>query len=82
MYKHADIVTTVSPGKVKKIRRYVSTLLGCKYSPNHMDKVWFIGNGFDENVAKSKFDQTIVDRYELDKKFTCVYIGIIGLAQG
>lgn len=82
MYKHADIVTTVSPGKVEKIKEYVSVHSGQKSGTSHTDKVWLIGNGFDENVTKNEFDQVIVDQYELDKKFTCVYIGNIGLAQG
>ena len=33
-------------------------------------------------MARSEFDQAVVDKYELDKNFTCVYIGNIGLAQG
>lgn len=82
MYKHADVVTTVSPGKVEKIKGHVSFLPGRKSGPAHTDKVWLVGNGFDESVAKSEFDQSIVEKYELDKKFTCVYIGNIGLAQG
>lgn len=82
MYKHADIVTTVSPGKVEKIKGHVSERPGRKSGPNHIDKVWLVGNGFDESVARSDFDQEIVDKFELDKKFTCVYIGNIGLAQG
>lgn len=82
MYKHADIVTTVSPGKVKKIKGHVSSRPGKKSGPSHTDKVWLVGNGFDESVAKSEFDQSIVDQYDLDNKFTCVYIGNIGLAQG
>jgi len=82
MYKHADVVTTVSPGKVEKIRGHVTSRSGRKSGPSHTDKVWLVGNGFDESVAKSEFDQSIIDKYELDKKFTCVYIGNIGLAQG
>ncbi len=82
MYKHADIVTTVSPGKVEKIKDHVSARPGRKSGPSHIDKVWLVGNGFDESVARSEFDQAIVNQYELDKKFTCVYIGNIGLAQG
>ena len=82
MYKHADIVTTVSPGKVEKIKGHVRALSGRKSGPGNVDKVWLVGNGFDESVARSEFDQSIVDQYELDKKFTCVYIGNIGLAQG
>lgn len=82
MYKHADIVTTVSPGKVEKIKGHVSSRPGKKSGSTHTDKVWLAGNGFDESVAKSEFDQNIVDQYDLDNKFTCVYIGNIGLAQG
>lgn len=82
MYKHADVVTTVSPGKVEKIRGYVSMQSGRKSGPNHINKVWLVGNGFDESFANSEFYQDVVDRYELDKKLTCVYIGNIGLAQG
>ena len=82
MYKHADAVTTVSPGKVEKIRGHVSSIPGCKSGPERTDKVWLIGNGFDESVAENEFDQSIIDRYDLDRKFTCVYIGNIGLAQG
>lgn len=82
MYKHADIVTTVSPGKVEKIKGHVSSRPGRKSGPNHTDKVWLVGNGFDESILKSELDQAVVEKYELDKKFTCVYIGNIGLAQG
>ncbi len=82
MYKHSDIVTTVSPGKVEKIKKHISNIKGRKAGVSHTDKVWLVGNGFDESIAKSRFDQSIVDRYELDNKFTCVYIGNIGLAQG
>ena len=82
MYKHADIVTTVSQGKVEKIRNYVSNLGGRKAGAEHTDKVWLVGNGFDESVLDNAFDQSVIDKYEIDKKFTCVYIGNIGLAQG
>lgn len=82
MYKHADIVTTVSQGKVEKIKGHVISRPGRKSGLDHIDKVWLVGNGFDELVAKSEFDQDIVDKYELEKKFSCVYIGNIGLAQG
>lgn len=82
MYRHSDIITTVSPGKVAKIKKYVSSLPGGKSGPKHTDKVWLIGNGFDEDVAKSDFDPHVVAEYKLDDVFTCVYIGNIGLAQG
>lgn len=82
MYKHSDIVTTVSPGKVLKIKNHISNIKGRKAGPFNTDKVWLVGNGFDVSVANSEFDQSIVDKFELDNKFTCVYIGNIGLAQG
>ena len=82
MYKHSDIVTTVSPGKVEKIKKHISNIKGRKAGVSHTDNVWLVGNGFDESIAESEFDQSIVDQYELDNKFTCVYIGNIGLAQG
>jgi glycosyltransferase involved in cell wall biosynthesis len=73
MYKHSDWVTTVSPGKVEKIKTYVSSM---------GSKVKLIANGFDESVTQNVFDEEIVKKYNLDAKFTCVYIGNIGLAQG
>lgn len=82
MYKHADIITTVSLGKLEKIKEHVLVRPGINSGFDHLDKVWLVGNGFDENIINSKFDQDIVDKYELDSKFTCVFIGNIGLAQG
>ena len=82
MYKHADIVTTVSDGKVEKVKNYVAQLGGRKAGSEHTDKVWPVGNGFDESVLANAYDQSVVDKYEIDKNFTCVYIGNIGLAQG
>ncbi len=77
MYKHADVVTTVTPGKMESVEAHVRAC-GSK----RPDKVWLVQNGFDESVLELPFDQAIVDQYELDQKFTCVYIGNIGLAQG
>lgn len=82
MYRHADIVLTVSPGKAEKLKSYVPSRPGRGSVSGRMDKVWLVGNGFDESAARSEFDQDIADKYELDEKFTCVYIGNIGLAQG
>jgi len=82
MYKHSDIVTTVSPGKVEKIQKHITDIKGRKAGASNINKVWFVGNGFDERVINSEFDQAIVDKYELENRFTCVYIGNIGLAQG
>ncbi len=82
MYKHADWVTTVSPGKVEKIKKYVISVGGKKAGTNHVGKVKLVANGFDESVNNSAIDKELIARYELDKKFTCVYVGNIGLAQG
>lgn len=82
MYKHADVITTVSPGKVEKIKGYVRNKTGKKSGTENIEKVWLIGNGFDESIAKSEIDQDIIEKYNLNKTFTCVYIGNIGLAQG
>lgn len=79
MYKHADWITTVSPGKVEKIKQHVVSLGGVKVN---IDKVKLVSNGFDESVENSIIDKSLIKRYNLDKKFTCVYIGNIGLAQG
>ena len=78
MYKHADWVTTVSPGKVEKIKRYVNETCG----DIGVDKVKYLANGFDENVDKMPIDLNLISKYKLKEKFTCVYIGNIGLAQG
>jgi glycosyltransferase involved in cell wall biosynthesis len=82
MYKHADWITTVSPGKVEKIRGHVIALGGKKCGEAHADKVKSVGNGFDERILNSPDDSELVEKYNLDKYFTCVYIGNIGLAQG
>ena len=82
MYKHSDVITTVSPGKVRKIQNYVKMLKGKKVGCKNVDKVWLVENGFDESILESQFDQEIVDKYGLNDSFSCVYIGNIGLAQG
>lgn len=74
MFKHADVITTVSPGKVKKIKT--------KLPDNQKGKVWLVENGLDENFLNQKEDKSVVDIYHLKNKFTCVYIGNIGFAQG
>ena len=82
MYKHSDVVTTVSNGKITRIKEHVASCSGKKAGPSHVDKVWLVGNGFDESIVNSDFDSGVVEKYCLDEKFTCVYIGNIGLAQG
>lgn len=71
MYKHSDYITTVTPGKVEKIKNYVQ----------NKDKVKYIPNGLDDNFINFKIDKKIIKKYNLDKKDTIVYIGNVGLAQ-
>lgn len=70
MYKHSDYITTVTPGKVKKIKKYENS-----------NKVSYIPNGFDDNFIKFSEERSVIEKYNLMKKFTVVYIGNVGLAQ-
>lgn len=79
MYRHADWVSTVSVGKVTKLRKYVAE---ADSRVDVTDKVKFVSNGFDESILNSVLDQNMIDQYHLNDRFTCVYIGNIGLAQG
>ena len=74
MYRHSDLVTTVSPGKVEKIRG--------KLPETMREKVHLVGNGFDESILEQAVDLDVLSKYSLNDKFTCVYIGNVGLAQG
>lgn len=71
MLRHSDLVTTVSPGKVQKLKSYAPEA-----------KVINITNGLDEAFLENREDSEILERYELGKRFTCVYCGNLGLAQG
>ncbi len=76
MYKHADMITTVSPGKMEKICGYV------RETGSDAGKVRVVGNGFDENILAYPHDPGPAERFGVGKQFTCVYIGNIGMAQG
>lgn len=82
MYKHADLITTVSPGKVEKIKKHVISVCSAEDDIKCTDKVKLIGNGFDERIENNAIDTKLIDKYDLNSKFTCVYVGNIGLAQG
>lgn len=71
MYKKSNYITTVSPGKMKKLKEY------CKNSK----KVWYIPNGIDDDFLNFNIDKDIINEYNLNKKFTIIYIGNVGLAQ-
>lgn len=74
MYRKADLITTVSPGKVRKI---------CgKLGENAKQKVRLISNGYDLRNDQEARNEDAVVRYGLKDRFTCVYIGNVGLAQG
>lgn len=74
MFKHSDVITTVSPGKVEKIQ--------AKLPKSQKNKVWLVENGLDENFLKQQEDKSVIETYRMSEKFTCVYVGNIGLAQG
>ena len=71
MLKHADLVTTVSPGKVEKLK-------------NHAPQadVAFVTNGLDERFLENEYHPQIAAQYGLTEGFNCVYIGNLGWAQG
>ena len=73
MYKHADLITTVSLGKVQKIESHLERI-------QSKQKVKLVANGFDESILNNTIDELLVKKYQLNEKFTCVYIGNIGLA--
>ena len=77
MYRHADLITTVSPGKAAKIKEHLRA-----DGVSNTEKVELVPNGFDERILRSPVDEALIQEYHLDEKFTCVYVGNIGLAQG
>ncbi len=75
MYVHSKFITTVSPGKVLKIKSY------CKKLNVSEEKVKYIPNGLDDNFLKSKINNKLIKKYKLNEKSTICYIGNVGLAQ-
>lgn len=70
-YRHADLVVTVSPGKLERLRGRVP---GCR--------VVLVPNGVDEAFALGGEDEGLVRRLRLGEGRVCAYVGNIGLAQG
>lgn len=70
-YAVADLVVSVSPGKVEKLRRRVSN-----------GRVVLVPNGIDEAFLENEEDSRLAERLRLGDGRTCVYVGNIGLAQG
>lgn len=71
MYKHSDYITTVTEGKVEKIKGYVK----------NKEKVKYISNGLDDSFVNFEINDKLIKQYNLKEKFTVVYIGNVGLAQ-
>ncbi len=71
MLKHSDLVTTVSPGKVRKLKGYAPSA-----------EITFVPNGLDERFLENEYHSDIAEKYGLTEGFNCVYIGNLGWAQG
>lgn len=70
-YTAADLVVSVSPGKVEKLKGRVPS-----------GRVVLVPNGIDEVFLGNEEDSALVKRLNLDEGPICVYVGNIGLAQG
>lgn len=70
-YRAADLIVSVSPGKVAKLRDRVPG-----------GQVELVPNGIDEAFLDNTEDAEMVERFRLDEGPTCAYVGNIGLAQG
>ena len=71
MLKHSDLVTAVSPGKVKKLQQYAPGA-----------DVAFVTNGLDERFLDNKYHPETAEQFGLTTGFNCVYVGNLGWAQG
>lgn len=74
MYRKADLITTVSPGKVARLQE--------KLGEAEKNKVKLISNGYDLRSDGESRDISAAAQFGLQDQFTCVYIGNVGLAQG
>lgn len=70
-YAASDLVVSVSPGKVEKLKGRVSD-----------GRVVLIPNGIDEEFLENDEDPTLFERLRLNDGPICAYVGNIGLAQG
>lgn len=70
-YAASDLVVSVSPGKVEKLKGRVPD-----------GRVVLVPNGIDEAFLENDVDPTLVERLRLDDGPVCAYVGNIGLAQG
>ncbi|WP_417047328.1 glycosyltransferase family 4 protein [Enorma massiliensis] len=70
-YAASDLVVSVSPGKVEKLKGRVPD-----------GRVVLVPNGIDETFLESDEDPILFERLRLDDGLICAYVGNIGLAQG
>ena len=70
MYRKADLITTVSSGKILHLSKLVDP-----------KKLLLVSNGYDLRNDRYFADGTAA-QYDISEKFACVYIGNVGLAQG
>lgn len=70
-YKAADLVVSVSPGKVEKLTNRIANT-----------RVVLVPNGIDITFTNYEEDVELIERLRLKEGPICVYIGNIGLAQG
>lgn len=73
-YRRAELVTTVSPGKIEKLLEKPD-LVGS-------NKVRLVQNGLDLGFLDQQESPEVLARYNVRSKKTCVYAGNMGLAQG
>ena len=71
MLKHSDLVSVVSNGKKEKLQSYCPDV-----------QIEIISNGLDEDFLETPENTSLIKKYNLNDKFTCVYVGNLGLAQG
>lgn len=72
IYKKSKMITVVTKGKKKK-------LITKGIEEN---KIKVISNGFDKEFLQNDIDVELIRKYNLEEKFTLLYAGLIGLAQG
>lgn len=70
MYNRSNIILTVSEGKVEKLKTKTNK------------DIWLIENGFDESIMNYSKKSDVIDKYNISRENTCVYIGNVGNAQG
>lgn len=69
-YAAADLVVSVSPGKVAKLKGRVAA------------PVALVPNGVDASFVEIEEDPAFAERFRLSEGPICAYVGNIGLAQG